>query len=220
MKKSKRYFLSLCFILMGSGLVFAQESQPTFAQEVQQTPAIGTQSNSTQESKNISNAKPSKKEAKAAAKREASKKQKQEKAPNSRAQGPKTPGFFPDRTNFKHDFSRQPPFGNPEAIFRSHPEYKQLVESETDFEKQSRELVRRYNTETNTNKKKDIENELRTVVGQHFEVRQKRRLYELNLFKERIEQMRAQIESRTEKKDRIIDQRIQDLIGSKEDLSF
>lgn len=122
--------------------------------------------------------------------------------------------------SFKSDFNGRALTGNLEAAFKTHPEFKALVEEEVVLERQSRALVKKYRAENDVERKKALEAELRTLVERHFTVRQERRLFELKLFEERIATLREEIEARNEKKDRIVEKRLIDLTGSEEDLRF
>ncbi len=110
--------------------------------------------------------------------------------------------------------------GNMKDAFKTRPEFRNIVQEEIALERKSRELARQIKQEKNPKKKSAMETELREVVAGHFDVRQTRRLYELNFFEERIQELRMQIETRNEKKDRIVEKRLTDLIGTDEDLRF
>lgn len=124
------------------------------------------------------------------------------------------------KTNFKGEFVGRSFEGNLQVVLRNHPDFKKLVEEEVELERQSRELVRQHRAEKNPQKKAALETQLRTAVERHFVVRQERRLYELKLIEERVGNLRKQIEARNGKKDRIVEKRLEDLIGTDEDLRF
>lgn len=124
------------------------------------------------------------------------------------------------KSKFKSDLNRQDLLRSPQEAFKTHPEFKKLVEEELRLERQSRELVRQAKNEKDLQKKDVLREELRKVVEQHFVVKQERRLYELKLLEERIQELRIQIERRNERKDLIIERRMMDLIGTEEDLQF
>jgi len=124
------------------------------------------------------------------------------------------------KSKFKSDLSRQDLLRSPQEAFKTHPEFKKLVEEELRLERQSRALVQQIKNEKDSSKKDVLREELRKVVGEHFVVKQERRLYELKLLEERILELRAQIEGRNERKELIIERRMMDLIGTEEDLQF
>ncbi len=56
---------------------------------------------------------------------------------------------------------------------------------------------------------------LRQVVARHFEVRQQLRQHELALYEQRLQRMREAVAEREEKRDRIIEARMEELVGEK-----
>lgn len=122
--------------------------------------------------------------------------------------------------NFKSELDVKSLNGSMKDAFKTHPEFRKIVQEEIALEKRSRELARQIKQEKNWKKKGKMEEELRRVIEEHFDVRQTRRLYELKIFEERIQDLRSQIEARSEKRDRIVEKRLMDLIGTDEDLRF
>lgn len=126
----------------------------------------------------------------------------------------------PFRGDFKSDFDQSALKGNLANAFKKYPEFRQIVEKELALEAQSRDLMKKFKTEKNAGKKAELEKQLRDVVSQHFDARQARRLFELKIFEDRIQVLRKQTEDRNALKERIVDKRMMDLIGSDEDLRF
>lgn len=126
----------------------------------------------------------------------------------------------PFRGDFKSDFDQSALKGNLGNAFKKYPEFRQIVEKELALEAQSRELMKKFKTEKNAQKKAELEKQLRDIVSQHFDARQARRLFELKIFEDRIQELRKQTENRNALKERIVDKRMMDLIGTDEDLRF
>ena len=148
------------------------------------------------------------------AERAAQKQQKQTGKPEIKEKG------RPFRGDFKSDFDQSALKGNLANAFKKYPEFRQIVEKELALEAQSRDLTKKFKTEKDAAKKAELEKKLRDVVGQHFDARQARRMFELKIFEDRIEELRKQTEDRNSRKDRIVDKRMMELIGTDEDLRF
>ncbi|MDO4425631.1 MAG: hypothetical protein Q4D17_07715, partial [Planctomycetia bacterium] len=125
-----------------------------------------------------------------------------------------------DVRNFKSELDVTTLKGNMREALKIYPEFSKIVREEIQLEKRSRELARLIKQEKNPKKKNAMEAELRKIIYERFDVRQARRLYELKIFEERIQELRQQTERRNEKKDRIVEKRFIDLIGTDEDLRF
>ncbi|MBR0193621.1 MAG: hypothetical protein IJQ31_16315 [Thermoguttaceae bacterium] len=126
----------------------------------------------------------------------------------------------PFRGDFKSDFDQSALKGNLANAFKKYPEFRQIVEKELALEAQSRDLMKKFKTEKDAGKKAELEKQLRDVVSQHFDARQARRLFELKIFEDRIQELRKQTEDRNGLKERIVDKRMMELIGTDEDLRF
>lgn len=140
--------------------------------------------------------------------------QKQTGQPESKEKGK------PFRRDFKSDFDQGALKSNLTSAFKQYPEFRQIVEKELALEAQSRELMKKFKNEKDAGKKADLEKQLRDVVSQHFDARQARRLFELKIFEDRIQELRKQTEDRNALKERIVDKRMMELIGTDEDLRF
>lgn len=148
------------------------------------------------------------------AERAAQKQQKQAGQPAAKEKG------RPFRGDFKSDFDQGALKGNLANAFKKYPEFRQIVEKELALEAQSRDLMKKFKTEKDASKKAELEKQLREVVSQHFDARQARRLFELKIFEDRIQELRKQTEDRNGLKERIVDKRMMELIGTDEDLRF
>ena len=144
----------------------------------------------------------------------AAQKQQKQAGPDAREKG------RPFRGDFKSDFDQSALKGNLANAFKKYPEFRQIVDKELALEAQSRELMKKFKTEKDAGKKAELEKQLRDVVGQHFDARQARRLFELKIFEDRIQELRKQTEDRNGLKERIVDKRMMELIGTDEDLRF
>lgn len=126
----------------------------------------------------------------------------------------------PFRGDFKPDFDQRDLRGNIGAALKKYPEFRQIVENELELDAQCRDLVKKFKGEKKQGKKAEFEKQLRDVVNQLFDARQARRMFELKIFEDRIQELRKQTEERNGRKDRIVEKRMLELIGTDEDLRF
>ena len=86
--------------------------------------------------------------------------------------------------------------------------------------RQSHELSRRLqrpDSDLDTEKKDQVRRELRELVANHFEVRQKLKEHDLAKLETRIEELRGQLRKRTTNKDQIIEDHLKKLSGQSDE---
>lgn len=131
------------------------------------------------------------------------------------------PGQRPDNRNWggspnMHEIPR----GWQMAEFRrKHPEYFELIEEDVRLEKKTAELAGQWKN-AQDGEKGGIKNELTEVATKHFKIRQDRRLYELRLMEEKIQDMRKDIERRNGRLEKIIHHRVKNLLEKDESSEF
>lgn len=108
---------------------------------------------------------------------------------------------------------------NMEELKQKHPEFFALIQEDVRLEREGAQLKKEWKN-ADTSKKEELKKELKEVITQHFQVRQKRRLYELQLLEERIQEMRKEINGREAKMERIVNKRLEDLLEKDDELEF
>ena len=106
-----------------------------------------------------------------------------------------------------------------ESMQKSDPEMYKLASMDHELERETMELSKRYRRAPRE-AKEDIKEQLEKVVGQHFEVRQHRRVLELNRIKKELDRLSEAIKRRIEARDDIIQRRIMRLTGEEDPLDF
>ncbi|MCC7145094.1 MAG: hypothetical protein IT443_01465 [Phycisphaeraceae bacterium] len=98
---------------------------------------------------------------------------------------------------------------------RVNPERYELRLTDLKLERRSNELADQYReaAAADTARSAAVKDELAKVVADHFDVRQKLREDLLKEFEKRIEEMRAQITERQQSKDKLVVDRLKELIG-------
>ena len=115
---------------------------------------------------------------------------------------------------------RVPGPGNQMTELREkHPRLFELIQEDVDLEKKATELSQQWKA-ADAGKKDEVKAELKKVLVQHFKVREERRLYELKMVEDRLQEMRKEIEDRQKKMDRIVSKRLNDLLEKEAGLEF
>jgi Spy/CpxP family protein refolding chaperone len=92
------------------------------------------------------------------------------------------------------------------------PEGYELHLRDAKLDRESRELARRVRA-ADGREADDLRAQLREVVAQHFDVRQRIRERKLAALEKQIDELRTQIETRAESRDQLVDQRYGELTG-------
>jgi hypothetical protein len=94
-----------------------------------------------------------------------------------------------------------------------------LHEADREFDRETTDLSRRYRNATEA-QRDQIRKALAEVVTKHFDVRQQRRELELKRMDEQLQRLRDAIKKRQDSRQRIIDRRVSELVGSDGSLDF
>jgi hypothetical protein len=101
-------------------------------------------------------------------------------------------------------------------IRESDPErYRRLLE-EKKMEWESRMIVNRFRGAETEEEKQTIRMELKELLGRQFDLRQLNRIAEIQKLERRLEELKSQNEERMKNKEKIVDQRLNALLGDNE----
>jgi hypothetical protein len=90
---------------------------------------------------------------------------------------------------------------------------------EYELARKTTELTMRYR-HAPAEQREQMKKELTDLVNRHFEVRQQRRELQLKRLEEELQRLRESIQARNEAREQIVNRRIAELLGDKDDLSF
>jgi hypothetical protein len=100
-------------------------------------------------------------------------------------------------------------------------EMDQLNGQDDELEQQTSDAAERFKNADNPAEKAGIRENLVRLVNEHFDVRQKRRELEIQRLEEELKNLREAIEKRSAARDKIVERRLEELIGEDgDDLSF
>lgn len=114
-------------------------------------------------------------------------------------------------------------FGGPrldwEWLQRTDPDMFQLLRRDTELEEQTQRLAAQYRQAPEA-EKEHLRKELEELVGKHFDVRQERRLLEVRRLEQELKRLRETIEKRQSAREKIIENRLRELLGQEDILRF
>ena len=99
------------------------------------------------------------------------------------------------------------------------PEYKKLWSEDWQLEKKTMELLKKYQ-KAKDDAKPALEAQLKATVTEHFQARQKRRMYELEKMEQRIQNFRKELEQRGNNAEKIVNDRLRQLLQNDESSKF
>jgi hypothetical protein len=99
------------------------------------------------------------------------------------------------------------------------PQEHQMNQEEYELARKTTELTMRYR-HAPAEQREQVKKELTDSVNRHFEVRQQRRELQLKRLEEELQRLRESIQARNEAREQIVNRRIAELLGDKDDLSF
>jgi hypothetical protein len=102
---------------------------------------------------------------------------------------------------------------------KADPEMFKLVKADMDLERQSRELAMQYRRASSDERAK-LKDKIKEVVAKHFDVRQDRRALELKRLEAQLQHLRESIERRKNERDKLVEQRVSELVGREEEEGF
>jgi hypothetical protein len=106
-----------------------------------------------------------------------------------------------------------------ESLQKNDPDMFKLVKEDMELDHATRELAMRCR-QAPKEQSAEMKKQLQQVVEKQFEVRQERRNLELKRLDTEIQRLREAIERRTKARDKIVEQRLSDLLGIEGELSF
>ena len=106
-----------------------------------------------------------------------------------------------------------------ERLQEEDPEMYALLVEDAKLERQTLDVASRARRAAGDEREK-LKLELAAVVGKHFATRQKRRALQLKRMEEEIERLREAIETRNQSRDKIVEERIQELVAEVDPLDF
>ena len=99
------------------------------------------------------------------------------------------------------------------------PQVHQMDMEEYELSRKTTELTMRYR-HAPAEQREQLKKELTDLVNRHFEVRQQRRELQLKRLEEELQRLRESIQARNEAREQIVNRRVAELLGDKDDLSF
>ena len=99
------------------------------------------------------------------------------------------------------------------------PEMFKLEQSDQEFGQRSMELAAAYRRAA-TDQRDALRKQLREVIDEHFDVRQKLRELQLKRLEQQLEQLKQAIEKRAKVRNQIVERRISELTGEEDPLDF
>ncbi len=154
------------------------------------------------------------------------------------AHGPGMPGFGPHRPAMPGQGPMPGPGGPPDqpgpmhppgaprwpyedwaTLERNDPEMYKLLRADAELEQRTRDLALQYRRAPKDQQEK-IEAELQKLVGEHFDVRQQRRLLELKRLEQELKRLQDSIDRRNAAREQIVKDRVRELLGTDEGLRF
>jgi uncharacterized protein YdcH (DUF465 family) len=106
-----------------------------------------------------------------------------------------------------------------EMLKKSDPEMYKVVQEDMELDHQTRELAMRCR-QAPKEQGTDMKKQLQEMVNMQFDVRQERRNLELKRLDAEIQRLRDTIDRRSKARDKIVEQRVLDLLGVEGELSF
>lgn len=106
-----------------------------------------------------------------------------------------------------------PSFGDPD------PEMAEIAAADAELDARSRELAAQVQR-TPEDKRPELREKLVNTVREQFELRQRRRVLELERLEAELKRLREAIDRRAEARDAIINKRVNQLVGESDELEF
>lgn len=106
-----------------------------------------------------------------------------------------------------------------DALQKNDPEMYKLLVKDYELDGRARQLAAQYRRAPVVGRMA-IKKELEQLLGEHFEIRQQRRVLELKRLEEELERLRNAIELRSKAREQLVGKRITQLLGEQEGLDF
>lgn len=99
------------------------------------------------------------------------------------------------------------------------PEMYKLVKADMDLERQTGQLAMQYR-QAPTDQRAKLKEKLKNLVGKHFDVRQERRVLELKRLEAELQRLRESMDRRLKAREKLVEERVADLVGREEETGF
>lgn len=112
----------------------------------------------------------------------------------------------------------QPEAGSTDDV--GDPEMAELDRADDEHERRSQELAERFLNTGDRDEKQSIRDELSATIGEHFEIRQRKREIQIERMEAEIQRLQEEVRRRKSRRDDIVARRVAELINEGDDLSF
>jgi hypothetical protein len=99
------------------------------------------------------------------------------------------------------------------------PEMAELMEKDMDLERKTAELAHSLHRASPAEKEK-MREQVKTLTGEHFAVRQQRRQLQLKRMEDEVKRLKESIAAREQQKTEILQRRVEELLGLENDRGF
>ena len=106
-----------------------------------------------------------------------------------------------------------------DSLEKNDPEMFKLFKADMDLEHQTRHLAMQYRRASSDDRPK-LKAQLKDLIAKHFDVRQERRALELKRLEAELGRLREAMERRLKAREKLVEQRVSDLVGREEEPTF
>lgn len=138
----------------------------------------------------------------------------------------KRPGFPPgrpegpdDKPGFEGEHPKPGPEPRLERLRQTDPEEFRFVQTDQMLEKETHALAEQFRRSEGETREK-LRKQIAEAVGKHFTWRQERREREVKRIEEQLERLRQAVKARAEKREELIQRRVAELLGEREEVGF
>jgi hypothetical protein len=107
-----------------------------------------------------------------------------------------------------------------QRIRAADPEMARFHEADRALEMKTAELVEQLRRSEGPDRREALRETLTKVVGEHFELRQQRRELEVKRLEAQLERLRQSVRQRAEAREQIVQRRLGELLGERDDIGF
>lgn len=106
-----------------------------------------------------------------------------------------------------------------ESLQRNDPEMYKLQRADADLDQRTRELAVQYR-QAAKEQREAIQKDMEKLVGEHFDVRQERRMLEIKRLQEELKRLQESIDKRKAAREQIVKNRVEELLGTDDATRF
>jgi hypothetical protein len=106
-----------------------------------------------------------------------------------------------------------------EFLEKNDPEMYKLVKADMDLERQTHQLAMQYR-QASSDQRAKLKDKIKDLVGKHFDVRQERRALELKRLEAELQRLRDSMDRRLKAREKLVEDRVSDLVGHEEETGF